>query len=409
MNTLVFATASFNLAETTRMVEIARACRDDFRVVFTSYGGDFEGLIEEAGFPLIPMHPRLTHQKIERLYRIIRWELLANPFAVEHLTARVKGELAWFKALRPVAVVTGLCLSIPISCRVAGIPLVWVAQSASMVRYWRSNRATWPDLLDFRPLRLLPERVLNSLARRLWAYVNRLAMVPFNATALQFGAKPFKGSTFWEGNYTLLAEPPEFAGLNNLPATFHCVGPLIARLNHEIPPEVANLPRDLPLIYFAMGSSGEQQLIARILEGFGGKPYRVIAPVKKLLKGMEVNLPPNVLVTDWLPAHRVNPLAQLSLIHGGLDTVMTACLSGTPVVGVGMHFEQEGNLECLVRKGFAIRLRKRRVTPEAVLAAVDRLLNDPEAHRRAREFKAVVEKYDGPARAARFLADTFGR
>ena len=38
--------------------------------------------------------------------------------------------------------------------------------------------------------------------------------------------------------------------------------------------------RDKPIIYFAMGSSGNPQIIREILEGFSGKPYRVIAPVR---------------------------------------------------------------------------------------------------------------------------------
>lgn len=46
---LLFAPASFNLAETTRMVEIARACRDRFPILF---GGQFERLIREAGFEI---------------------------------------------------------------------------------------------------------------------------------------------------------------------------------------------------------------------------------------------------------------------------------------------------------------------------------------------------------------------
>ena len=96
-----------------------------------------------------------------------------------------------------------------------------------------------------------------------------------------------------------------------------------------------NIPRDLPIVYFAMGSSGERGIIAEILRAFSGKPYRVIAPVRKLLNGMPVDIPPNVLVTDWLPAHKVNPMADISVIHGGLGTVLTACLSGTPIVGVG--------------------------------------------------------------------------
>jgi UDP:flavonoid glycosyltransferase YjiC (YdhE family) len=407
MKTLLFAPASYNFAETSRMVDIALACRDKFRVIFASYGGDFEWLITDHGFPLIPMQPRLTPEKIERLYRIMRWESVNHPFGLDHLTERIKGELTWLKALQPVAVVTGLDLSWPVTCRVAGLPLVWVAQTTSLAPFWFSPLAFWPDIVDYRPFRLLPERLLNYMARYLMHF-NRMIMVRFNAAANLFGARPFKGNEFWEGNYTLLAEPAEFSGLTNLPARFQFIGPLIARLSKDIPPEVENIPRDLPIVYFAMGSSGERQIIADILQAFGGRPYRVIAPVKKLLKGLPVDIPPNVLVTDWLPAHKVNPMARISVIHGGLGTVMTACLAGTPIVGVGMHFEQEANLECVVRKGFAVRLRKRRVKPADVMAAVDRMIDNPEAHRRAQEFKEVLEKYDAPAAAARFLARTFG-
>ncbi|MFZ2087139.1 MAG: nucleotide disphospho-sugar-binding domain-containing protein [Desulfobaccales bacterium] len=407
MKTLIFAPASYNFAETTRMVDVARACRDRFRVIFASYGGDFEWLVKDEGFPLIPMQPRLTPQKIERLYRIIRWELVHHPFGVDHLTDRIKGELDWLRALKPAAVVTGLCLSWPVSCRVAGIPLVWVSQSTSLPIFWRSPLAFWPDILDYRVFRPIPDRVLNYLARYLMN-MNRLVMVRFNAAASLFGAPPFKDMEFWEGNYTLLAEPQELTGLENLPPRFQFLGPLVARIDRDIPPEVKNLPRDLPIVYFAMGSSGERGIVAEILKAFAGKPYRVIAPVSRLLKGMTVDIPKNVLVTDWLPSHKVNPMARLSVIHGGSGTVLTACLAGTPIVGVGMHFEQEANLECVVRKGFAVRLRKKRFTPAEVMAAVDRLIDDPEAHRKAQEFKKIIERYDPPAIAARFLHRTFG-
>jgi len=406
VKTLVFAPAAYNFAETIRLVEIARACRDKFRIIFTSYGGNFEWLVKDEGFHLIPMEPRLTPQKIDRLYRIMRWDLINYPFAVDHLTARVKGELQWLQALKPAAVITGLDLSWPVSCRVAGVPLVWVAQTTFLAPYWHSPLATWPDFLDYAPLRVIPEKFLNFLARYL-VHFNRVIMKPFNATARLFGAPPFNHQEFWEGNHTLLAEPLEFSGLHNFPPHYHFIGPLVARLDRDIPPEVESLPRDLPIIYFAMGSSGDGRIVADILEGFAGKPYRVIAPVKKLLQGMSVDISPNVLVTDWLPAHKVNPMARISVIHGGLGTVMTACLSGTPIVGVGMHFEQEANLECVVRKGFALRLRKRRVTASQVMAAVDRLLDDPEAQRRAQEFKQILEKYDGPANAAQYLSQTF--
>lgn len=157
-----------------------------------------------------------------------------------------------------------------------------------------------------------------------------------------------------------------------------------------------------------MGSSGTPEIIARILQGFGGAPYRVIAPVKAHLEKLNVSLPDNVVVTDWLPAHKVNALADISVIHGGIGTVMTAALAGEPAVGVGMQAEQNANLDCLVRKGFAIRIAKRKADASHVLAAVKQLLSDQMAKQKARAFSAIVAQWDGPTQAAQFLTEKYG-
>ena len=124
---------------------------------------------------------------------------------------------------------------------------------------------------------------------------------------------------------------------------------------------------------------------------------------------MNVEIPDNVTVTGFLPAHKVNPMADVSVIHGGQNTVMNACLSGTPIVGVGMHPEQQANLDACVRKGFAIRLSKKRVTASAVLHAIDNILNDNRAKTEVVKFKKELIKWDGPANAAKFLYETFGK
>ena len=168
------------------------------------------------------------------------------------------------------------------------------------------------------------------------------------------------------------------------------------------------MPKDKPVIYFAMGSSGKPKLIEEIISGFKDKPYHVIAPVKPNIKDTTLEIPSNVVVTGFLPAHRVNPMADISVIHGGQNTVMNACLSGTPIVGVGMHPEQQANLDACVRKGFAIRLNKKRVTATAVLEAIDKLLNDHKAKEAVEKFRTELLKWNGPANAAKFLYDTFG-
>ena len=158
-----------------------------------------------------------------------------------------------------------------------------------------------------------------------------------------------------------------------------------------------------------MGSSGTPEIVARIVESFAGKPYRVIAPVKfQLSRVPNVHIPSNVLVTDWVPAVPVNKMVDLSVIHGGIGTVMTAALAGKPVVGVGMQMEQVANLACLERLGFAMRVRKSRDPSRKVQEAIAKLLDDESAKSKAATFAKVAAQWDGPRLATGRLVERYG-
>lgn len=74
-----------------------------------------------------------------------------------------------------------------------------------------------------------------------------------------------------------------------------------------------------------------------------------------------------------------------------------------------MHPEQQANLDACVRKGFAVRLNKKRATVSDVLAAIDQLLHDEKAREEVLKFQNQLERWDGPANAADFLYETFGK
>jgi UDP:flavonoid glycosyltransferase YjiC (YdhE family) len=402
MNTLLFAPAAYDLAETTRTLEIAKACREKFNCTFLSYGGQFEQLIEKAGFPIHRLEPRLTPEKIEHIFKVDKGEKLGVALTEAEVAARVKSELALYEQLHPAAVITGFSLVVPLSTRISHTPLVWIIQSTWL-------RGTGLGMID--PTWTAFRKKLLTWVVSVAATIggNLAVLNPINRVARRYGVTPIADIfEFWYGDTTLLAEPAEFSDLAELPPNHHYIGPLIAREDYPIPPEIEAIPHDLPLVYFAMGSSGTPEIVARILQGFAGTPYRVIAPVKQLIEKMDIRLPENVIVTGWLPAHMVNPLADISVIHGGIGTVMTAALAGKPVVGVGMQPEQDANLDCLVRKGFAIRIPKRKADANKILAAVDRLYHDPEAKHKAQEFAAIVARWDGPRRAAELLEEKYG-
>jgi UDP:flavonoid glycosyltransferase YjiC (YdhE family) len=230
-----------------------------------------------------------------------------------------------------------------------------------------------------------------------------------NRAAKHFGVPGYNSIfEFWRGDITLVAEPPEFSGVK-LPPKHFFTGPLIPQDEFLLPEEIANIPRDKPLIYFAMGSSGIREIVAKIISSFEGKPYRVIAPVKfQLAHVPNAHIPSNVLVTDWVPALQVNKIADLAVIHGGIGTVMTAAMAGKPVVGVGMQLEQVANLACLERLGFAIRVRKSRNPSRKVQDTIWKLLHDESAKAKAATFAQVIAQWDGPKLAAEKLLERYG-
>ena len=408
---LLFAPAAFNLAETSRMLEIAKGithhpvASNAFEVQFISDGGDFEALIEKHGFALTRMEPPLTKEKIEHIARVDRGEKFAPAFSDAEMIERVDHELDRLRELQPVAVVTGSYVTIPLTCRVLQIPLVWVIQSTWLEAFFRHGAG-------------LTDRVRSKLGRDvanwfIWVFINFWIRYGFlnavNRAAKHYGV-PGYGSIFefWRGDLTLVAGPPELSGAT-LPPNHFFTGPLIPREEFPMPPEVQHIRRDKPLIYFAMGSSGTPEIVARILEGFEGKPYRVIAPIKfQIAQLAGVRVPPNVLVTDWLPALEVNQMADLAVIHGGIGTVLTAALAGKPVVGVGMQMEQVANLACLERLGFAIRVAKSRNPSRKIQEAVEILLRDETAKAKAAAFAHAIAPWDGPKLAAEQLLKYYG-
>ncbi len=411
MKTIVFAVAGYNLAETGRHIEIAKACRDKFNIVFLSYGGAYEHFIEEEGFRLEKMEPRLSEEQLSHVRKALSGETLntVGYFTAEEMEPRVENEIKLFKEIKPACVLTGWCQSVMISARAAGIHFVNVLHSTTVTEYYEAGLQTWPDRSNLPFFRwFLSEEKMNRFTSNLVLKL-KLPAKAFNILAKKYGLKEFNNFIeVLEGDHTLLADIPEWVGLAEIRPNLHYIGPLPFRLNGEIPREIIEIPKDRPIVYFAMGSSGKQKLIAEIIEGFRDKPYRVIAPVEQHIKNMNVEIPTNVIVAGFLPAHKVNPMADISVIHGGQNTVMNACLSGTPIVGVGMHPEQQANLDACVRKGFAIRLNKKRVTASAIHEAIDKLLHNEKAKEEVRKFQNELEKWNGPENAAKFLYETFG-
>ena len=394
------------------MVEIAKglhAIRWPARPsTFTSspMGATSRPLIEKHGFALTRMEPRLTTEKIEHIAKVDRGEKFTPAFTDAEMIQRVENEVAVLKRAQPRR------------CRHRVVPV----DSRQLPRAQYSPRLGRAVHLASGFLRARrghdrprPAGCDQSHRRPVHPGVHQFLD---QARFLEF-RKP-RRETFWcsgiRFDFRLLARR-YYAGrgasrilrCQTAAQSFFHRAPRFPKTSSRCLEEVTEIPRDKPLIYFAMGSSGTREIVARIIEGFEGRPYRVIAPVKfQLAQVPNVRIPSNVLVTDWVPALQVNKMADLAVIHGGIGTVMTAALAGKPVVGVGMQMEQVANLACLERLGFAIRVRKSRNPSRKVQEAIRKLLGDEDAKEKAAAFAEAIAGWDGPKLAAERLYERYG-
>lgn len=405
MSTVLFAPETFNLAETTRAIEVARQLRDRHECVFAGYSERYAGLIEKAGFEYHPLSPELTDAQAVQLIRFDQGRSTSHPFTEDVVRARVESELELNALLRPAVTVIGTTLSQLISARASGIPLVYVKPFAY----------SWPHLRQTRYIPLLNGRgrlagAVNAGAAAVLREAARYTSYKpsgFVKVAREYGVKlPRRTVDALDGDVNLIASISGYLRPYRLPANYHWVGPVYARLDQEIPPEVSKLVKKArkarrPVVYFAMGSSANRDIVLRVLQELSRLPVTVIAPVARYLEPEDHDrLGPRVHVFDLLPAHKLGDLIDASVIHGGEGTVQTAVASGKPFVGIGLQLEQRWNVDDCVRFGNAVGLTPNQARGERLRRAFEAVLHDPEARVRAEELRNRLSDVDGAKSAA---------
>ncbi|MFB9311087.1 UDP:flavonoid glycosyltransferase YjiC (YdhE family) [Agromyces hippuratus] len=402
MATVVFCPVTFNLAETTRMIQVAQALDPAHRVVFMGYETDFVDLIRDAGFDYRACEPAWTRAERDQAIAFDQGRSFRSPFTPALVGARVELERRLIRELDAAAVVTGSNLTSFISARAEGVPLFYpvpfpltrpqVAQAKHLAlvggRGWIARAA---------------DRVATSVFR--WIY-NSAPLAPraFTSVAKANGVPPLRTvSDLLTADRNLVTEMPwEMDGFE-LPDGFELVGPIFAHLESPMPDLVAELAdAPEPLVYLGLGSSADRKLALDAARALGTLPINVVAPIRHYLEPGDA-VPSNVHVTQLLPAHRLGGLVDAAVLHGGQGTVQTACATGVPFVGMGLQPEQTWHVRACERRGNAIAVSPKHVARPEFLAAVRRVLDDPGIRAAADDVREAYRGADGAAASARLI------
>ncbi|WP_406031830.1 hypothetical protein OG801_25270 [Nocardioides sp. NBC_00163] len=402
MATVLFCPVTFNLAETTRMIQVARALSPGHRAVFMGYEDDYVGLIRDSGFEYVSQTPAFTRQEREQLIAFDQGKTLKNPFTERVVADRVSIERQVIREQSASAVATGSNLTSYISARAEGVPLYYPVPFALTEPQVRQARHLF--LVEGRGrVARFADRLATTAFR--WVYTKApLAPRSFTTVAVANGVPPMRTiSSLLTADRNLITEMPwELDGFT-LPKGFERVGPIFAHIEAPMPSIVEELAAaSRPLVYLGLGSSANRRLAVAAAHALGTLPVNVIAPISHYLDAGET-LPPNVHVTGLLPAHRLGGLVDAAVLHGGQGTIQTACATGIPFVGMGLQPEQTWHVRMCEQRGNAISVSPKHVGSPQFVAAVRRTLADPGIRAAASEVQQAYAGADGAAASARII------
>lgn len=400
--TVLFAPETFNLAEVTRGIEVARRMPAGVRCVFSGYSARYAEHITRAGFPFYPLRPTIDDRDADALLALDQGRGLRNPFTWKVLAERVASERQLIRQVDARAVVIGTTLSQIISARAEHVPLVYVKPFA--YSYPHVTHMVSTGLLDrtSRPARFVDDlaaravRAVAPLPRVLppgWRDVGRAHGVDLTGPTLRL----------LEADLNLVTTPQQFLPPTlEMPPNYLVVGPIFARLPGDIPAIVHELADSAePVVYVAVGSSGQRDLAVDLITGLSRAPVQILAPVGHLLHPDDLRrLPPNVHITGWLPAHRLGDAVDLAVTHGGEGTIQNSAAQGWPTIGIPLQLEQRFNIMRVVEQGAARLVEPRKVRGTDWPALALDALGDAGLRRRAEALAIALADQDGASAAA---------
>jgi UDP:flavonoid glycosyltransferase YjiC (YdhE family) len=302
-----------------------------------------------------------------------------------------------------------------LSVQLVGIPLIVQQPGPFTAPFFDRRMGVFvPSLVGW--LRHLPmDWFVNWFVPR-----TKLWLGPFNRLAAELGLPQFRSLLdMMAGDLTLVMDTPEVLGITpeelaryeprhperfHRPPRYRYGGACFARLPDAVPEQVSRhfeTPRTR--LYCGMGVSGSPRVLRKVIDIVGDLDLQALIVTTTILDEAPKSASERVLLTPHVPAHLVNPLADIALTHGGAGTVQTAIYAGTPLVGVPMQLEQAGNLSLVQRQGAGIVLSRLDLTRSKLGRALERLASDPRWRENMRRLKALQDRVDGATAAARQL------
>lgn len=398
------------------MIAIYRSLQEiGVPALMATHGGTHEFVLQREGIRYETLKPRMSAEECRTFV-----ERVVNPrvpvYERDVLAACVRSEMEFLRQREAQAVLIGFTLPAVLSARSVGAPLVVTHLGSFVPPALERGMFGFAEYFDNPVTAVLPRSWLEKYAGWLFQRVRWQTRL-FNGVADELGIERVRSTLdLLMGDLTLVTDVPEILGIPEGEmedwrprderflrpgARLKYAGAIFARLFGDVPDDVSRfLQTDKPKVYVSLASS-RREYMEDVVAVLAGMDVRAVV-TSTLLEG-EFGASDNILVKDFLPSHRVMPMCDLAIIHGGQGSVQTAIAAGVPAVGFPLQPEQNFNLRLVERHGGGRCLSLRSLKRGKLQAAVEQVLGDPSYRATMRQLQTWQAARDGPLEVARAI------
>jgi MGT family glycosyltransferase len=395
---LMMTDANF-LAHVSRCTEIAKILREEYgyEIVFAG-DGRFMSLPRQLGFATDKVFTVPGQRTLELAKRA---GLVSYRWWNDACVRSIWSDLDCIRRQRPDAVLGDMHWSAGTAAEMAGLPYISVT-NAHWTNYFSARIRA---LRDHFTTRLFGPKRAERMIPLLRDYLGKYWVLPYIRFRKKHGLSTDRYRNILvltEGDLTLLADIPEYGPTEGRPETMHYVGPIMWEPEMGLPAWFDRLDERRPTFYFTMGSTGYKRFFVDAIQLFGDTEYQVIITTGGL--GLELDrIPKNCFVEKFAPGRPIMEKSHVVVNHGGNGTVYQAIVSGTPVIGIPYHIDQEINLQRVEELGIGLFLSERTCTPDVLIGAIETILRDRRYKENVERLKGSVSRFEGARLAAQHI------
>jgi len=124
---------------------------------------------------------------------------------------------------------------------------------------------------------------------------------------------------------------------------------------------------------------------------------------------LPANLPPSILVAEYLPYSEVMPRAAAIVHQGGIGTVAQSLRAGRPMLVVPWAHDQPDNAHRIRRIGAGLSLKRNQYRARTAAEQLAHLLEQPAYEANARKASTVIAGENGAERACDVIESVLRR